>query len=86
MSAISLVIPDLIEAEEIGHLAKFIASVDANIPLTLTSYFAVPNCSIRSASDTEVEAAVEVARKYLVNVYSRTLSMDRIGEPAQILF
>jgi len=85
LQAITLVIPELIDALEVGRIARFIASVDDNITLTVHAYFSVPNCSYRSATTDEVEEAVKEARKYLKNVPFRNLSFERVGEPAKQL-
>lgn len=82
LSAISLVIPGLIEAQEIGRIAIFIGSIDRNISFMVHAYFAMPNVPWRTASSEEVEAAVKLARKHLANVPYRTLDLKRIGEPA----
>jgi len=86
LHAISLVIPDYIDAGEIEGIAKFIAGVDKNIPLTLHAYFPVPGAPWRAATAEEVEEAAKLARKHLVNVPFRTLDLKRVGEPAVIVF
>ena len=82
LQAITLAIPELVDADEVGSIARFIASVDDNITLTVHAYFSVPNCSYQSATTDEVEEAVKEARKYLKNVPFRDLSFERVGEPA----
>lgn len=82
LSAISLVIPGLIEAQEIEKIAMFIESIDRNISFMVHAYFAMPNAPWRTANSEEVEAAVKLARKHLANVPYRTLDLKRVGEPA----
>lgn len=82
LQAISLVIPDYIDAEEIERIAKFIAGVNKDIPLTLHAYFPVPGCPWRAATTEDVAAAVKLARKHLNNVPYRTLELKRVGEAA----
>ncbi len=86
LQAISLVIPDYIDAYETERVARFIASVDRDIPLTLHAYFPVPGSPWRAATAEEVEEAVKLARKHLVNVPYRTLDLKRVGEPAVRVF
>ena len=82
LQAISLVIPDCIDAHEIERIAGFIASVDKNIPLTIHAYFPIPDSPWLAATSEDVKAAVTLARKHLVNVPYRTLDLKRVGEPA----
>lgn len=86
LQSISLVIPGCIDAGEIERIARFIASVDRNIPLTLHAYFAVPGSPWRAATAEEVEEAVKLARNHLANVPYRTLDLKRVGEPAVRIF
>lgn len=86
LQAISLIIPDYIDAYEIERIAKFVASVDKNIPLTLHAFFPVPDCPWRAATAEDVEEAAKLARKHLVNVPYRTLELKRVGEPAVRIF
>ncbi len=82
LQAISLVIPNCIDAREIECIAGFIASVDKNIPLTIHAYFPIPDSPWLAATPEDVKAAVTLARKHLVNVPYRTLDLKRVGEPA----
>jgi pyruvate-formate lyase-activating enzyme len=82
LSAISLVVPELIEAREIERIAMFIASIDKNISFMVHAYFAIPNAPWRTAKARDIEEAVRLARKHLSNVPYRTLDLKRIGEPA----
>lgn len=82
IQAITLVIPELVDASEVGRIAKFIAAVDDNISLTVHAYFAVPNCPYRAATIEEVKEAVGEARRYLKSVPFRDPSFKRVGEPA----
>jgi pyruvate-formate lyase-activating enzyme len=82
LQAISLVIPDYIDAAEIERISEFIASIDDDIPLTLHAYFAVPDSPWRSATGNDVAAAVKLSRKHLNNVPYRTLELERVGQPA----
>jgi pyruvate-formate lyase-activating enzyme len=75
-------IPELIEADEIEKVAKFVASVNPEIPFRIDAYFPVPECPWRAASNAEVEYAAELAKKHMKNVTILTLDMKRIGDKA----
>ncbi len=75
-------IPELIEADEIEKVAKFVASVNPEIPFRIDAYFPVPECPWRAASNAEVEHAAELAKKHMKNVTILTLDMKRIGDKA----
>lgn len=64
----SVFIPDLIDCPEIEHIAQFIAGVDKSIPYRIDAYVPVGNNPWRRATLEEVERAVGIARKYLLNV------------------
>lgn len=82
LQAITLLIPDYIDAEEIGRIARFVAGVDKEIPLMIHAYFPVPDSPWRAATAEEVAEAAELAGKHLANVPYRTLDLKRAGEPA----
>lgn len=64
----SILIPNYIDCEEIENIAKFIASVDPNIPYRIDAYIPVPEAPWRAPMREEVESAANIARKYLRNV------------------
>jgi len=68
LRAESVLIPDYIDSAEVEHVAHFIASVDSAIPYRIDAYFPAGKNPWRRAKPEEVEAAVAVARKYLLNV------------------
>lgn len=57
-----LLIPDAIDANEVEKVAKFIASVDDNIPLRIDGYFPIKGCSWRAATGEEVQEAAAKAK------------------------
>jgi len=65
----SVVIPGYIDIGETERIAKFIASVDKDIPYVLLPYFKAGNNPWRRPTPEEMEAAADLARKYLRNVY-----------------
>jgi len=81
-----VLIPELIEAEEIEKVAKFVGSIDPNIPFRIDAYFPVPECPWRPASNQEVEHAAELAKKYMNKVTILTLDMKRVGDKAVRIF
>jgi len=77
-----VLIPDLIDGDEIEKCAKFVGEIDKNITFRIDAYFPVPGCPWRAAEKDEVEAAAVKARKFLNNVTVLTLDMKRIGDKA----
>jgi len=69
LSAEMVYIPGCIEKDEIVRVARFIASVDANIRLQIDGYFKSGDNPWRPPTDAETEAAVMEARNYLNNVH-----------------
>lgn len=68
LRAESVLIPNLIGAEEIERIARFVASVDPSIPFRIDGYVSVPTAPWRSAASSEVREAAEASRKHLRNV------------------
>ena len=68
LRAESVLIPDYIDSTEIERIAGFIASVDKTIPYRIDAYFPAGENPWRRAMSEEVEAAVTVARKHVLNV------------------
>jgi len=68
LRAESVLIPDYIDSPEIGHIAGFIAGVDKTIPFRIDAYFPAGDNPWRRATPEEVEEAVGVAKKHLLNV------------------
>ena len=64
----TVLIPKLVEVDEIEKIAKFIASVNSSIPYRIDKYTRVPGTPWREATFAEVLEAVRVAKKYLTNV------------------
>jgi len=64
----SVLIPQLIEQDEIKSIASFIASVDSSIPYRIDGYVPVQGASWRRPSKEEMLKAVEEAKKHLESV------------------
>lgn len=69
LSSESIYIPSLIEAEEIKKIARFISSIDQEIPYHIDAYIPVNNLW-RAPKPREIKNAVRGARRYLMNVTS----------------
>jgi len=68
MRAESVLIPQLIEQDEIKRIASFVASVDSSIPYRIDGYIPVKEASWRRPFREEILEAVEEAKKHLENV------------------
>jgi len=86
LQAETVLIPDYIDAREVERIARFVASVDNNIPLRIDAYFPVGNNPWRAATTEEVEEAAMLARKHLNKVNCLTLEMKRIGDKPVRIF
>lgn len=76
VDASSVLIPDLIDCDEIGKLARFVASIDPNIPYHIVGYVPVPNYPWRKPTPEEVMEAQDIAREHLRHVTSSCLSIE----------
>jgi pyruvate-formate lyase-activating enzyme len=80
LSASSVYIPGLIDKEEIESIAKFIATIDDEIPFRTIGYMKVNNLGYKEPSKEEVESIATLARKHLKNVVaSRSSGEDYTG-------
>jgi pyruvate-formate lyase-activating enzyme len=68
LRAESVLVPGYIDSPEIERIAGFIAGVDKTIPYRIDAYFPAGDNPWRRATPEEVEQAVEVAKKHLLNV------------------
>lgn len=69
LTAASIIIPGLIEVDEIENIARFIANVDMNIPYFVLPYYPAGGNPWRKTKSEEIDEAVALARKYLNHVY-----------------
>jgi pyruvate formate lyase activating enzyme len=86
MQAETVLIPGLINADEIARVAEFIAAIDRGITLRIDAYFPVGNNPWRAATADDVGQAAALARKHLGHVSCLTLDMKRIGDKPIRLF
>jgi len=70
MMAETVLIPGYIDHEEIGRIARFIATVDPTIRYQIDAYFKAGDNPWRRPTPEEVDRAVEAASKHLSNVYA----------------
>ncbi len=82
----TVLIPGYIGACDVERVAKFVASINPEIPLRIDAYFSVSGCPWPDATNEEVEKAAELARKHLRHVSYLTLDMKRIGDKAVRIF
>lgn len=64
----SIFIPDYIDCAEIEKISTFISQVDRSIPYRIDAYIPIGNNPWRRPTLAEMQKAVDVARKHLVNV------------------
>jgi len=76
VDASSVLIPGYIGLEEIERIARFIASLDPEIPYHIIGYVPVPDAPWRAPTKEEVEEAAMVAKRYLAQVTFSALSTD----------
>jgi len=86
MQSETVLIPGLIEAEEVERVAGFIAGIDRRITLRIDAYFPVGDNPWRAATAAEVEEAACLARRHLDRVTCLTLDMKRTGDMPLRLF
>ena len=65
----SVLIPEYIDIDEIERIAKFVASVDKNIPFMILPYFKSADNPWRRPTRMEMERAADLAKKHLNTVY-----------------
>jgi pyruvate-formate lyase-activating enzyme len=86
MQAETVLIPGLIEADEIEKIARFISGIDRNITLRIDAYFPAGKNPWRAATAPEVEEAARLARTHLNKVSCLALDMKRTGDKPLRLF
>ncbi len=69
LMAESVLIPGLIDQNEIEKIAKFIASVNPAIPYRVDGFIPINNAPWKAPHPKEVVKASQIAKKYLKNVY-----------------
>jgi len=80
LSASSVLIPGLVEEDEIEKIAEFIAGVDKDIPFRIIGYMKVDGLSYREPDIKELSNAADRAKKHLKNVvFSRSSGENYTG-------
>ena len=72
----SVFIPEYIGLTEIERIARFIASLNPEIPYHIIGYIPVPGAPWRSPSPEEVQEAADLARRFLSHVTFSALSAE----------
>lgn len=80
LRAESILIPNLIDVDEIERIAKFIASLNPTIPYRIDAYIQVSGTPWPTASLKKIQKAVEVAQEYLENVSYLYADVPIVGE------
>lgn len=80
LGAGTILIPGLVDVDEIEGLAKFIGGVDPNIPLRIAAYMPIPGTPWRSPTKDEMMKAAQMASRYLKNVHYSHSEMSVTGE------
>lgn len=70
----SVLVPGLVDGEEIEKIAQFIAGIDPDIPYRIDAYLPHPGDSFRAPTREELQRAKEIASRHLKTV--TTLSSD----------
>jgi pyruvate-formate lyase-activating enzyme len=65
----SVLIPGLIDSDEIERIARFIASVNDSIPFRIDGFIPIHDVPWRRPSPEEVLTATQIAKTHLKNVY-----------------
>ncbi|MFH2068341.1 MAG: radical SAM protein [Candidatus Omnitrophota bacterium] len=78
-----ILIPGLVDLDEIESAAKFLAGLDRNIPFHVQGYFPVPGRPWRAPAREELEEAVAAARNHLNRVTCSFIDKERLFSPAK---
>lgn len=77
LSAETVLIPGYINLEEIVKIARFISSVDKNIPLRIDAYWPKAFKKWRRPAEDEIKKAIDESKKYL-NKISSLIGKEKI--------
>ena len=84
LRAESVFIPEYIDGAETEKIARFIAEVDKSIPYRIDAYIPTGDNPWRRPTPQEMQKAVSLARKYLLNVSCLTGNEDLKHEVLRI--
>jgi pyruvate formate lyase activating enzyme len=71
----AILIPEMIDVDEIESIAKFVASVGTDVPLHITGYIPVPGIPWRRPTRDEMADAVIAAKRQLPRVTCSTMTV-----------
>ena len=71
----TILIPDMVDVDEIEEIAKFLASVGSDVPLHITGYIPVPGIPWRRPNREEMADAVIAAKRHLPRVTCSTMTV-----------
>lgn len=71
----TILIPDMIDVEEVESIAEFVASVGSDVPLHITGYIPIPGIPWRRPTRDEMADAVIAAKRHLTRVTCSTLTV-----------
>lgn len=74
VSASTVLIPGVVDEEEVGRVAEFVGGIDRGICFHITAYIPVPGAPYPQPTLKELEAAFSIARKHVDAVTCRQLS------------
>jgi pyruvate formate lyase activating enzyme len=76
MKANAILIPGLVEIEQIAAIAQWLGKLSPEIPLHINGYIPVPGQPFKKPSDMAVANVVDACREYLNNVNSSNISPE----------
>ena len=85
LRAETILIPNYIDHEEIGKIARFISKVDPAIPFRIDGYVPIPGTPWRYPTQEEIDRSVDDAGQYLEDVSNLNRSISFKGEVMEIL-
>ncbi|MBE0512958.1 radical SAM protein [Candidatus Bathyarchaeota archaeon] len=80
----SVLIPGLIEPDEIERIARFIASINPSIPFRIDGFIPIHDVPWRRSSPKEVIRATQIAKRYLENVYYIHSDTEQKGQAINV--
>lgn len=80
----SVLIPGLIEPDEIERIAKFIASINPSIPFRIDGFIPIHDVPWRSPSPEEVIRAAQIAKGHLENVHYIHSDTEQKGQAINV--
>jgi pyruvate-formate lyase-activating enzyme len=76
VTASSVLIPRVIDAEEVGRVAEYVGELDRRIPFHITAYMPVPGAPFFAPTMEEIKEAEDISKRYLDKVTYRAMSVE----------